>query len=133
MTTSLDGFELSSDVDGHSALYVRAFNSGDFDAVDRLYTEKAISVWEPGRPLTGAARRAELAEFLQGKPTMTATVAEKYETTDTALLVVDWTITYTDEAGALVKLEGRGLDVLRRGPDGNWRHDIDDPFGGVRP
>ncbi len=130
MTSSLDNFELTDKASEVTALYVRAFNAGDPDIVNRLYTDEAVSVWDPDNPLSGQARRESVAEFMAQKPKMTAVVRESYITNDTALMVVDWTIDATDEDGAPVQHTGVGLDVLRRGPDGKWRYAIDNPHGG---
>ncbi|AUG80449.1 hydrolase [Kitasatospora sp. MMS16-BH015] len=128
MTNTAENFELAGDAEEHGRLYVQAFNSGDVEAVNRMYTEDAISVWQPGQPLTGQARKEALAEFLSMRPTMTAELREKHVTGNTALLVVDWQIDVTTPEGP-EHLQGTGLDVLRRGEDGKWRFAIDNPFG----
>ncbi|MFF1724349.1 YybH family protein [Streptomyces sviceus] len=121
--------QLTQDVEKHTALYVEAFNAGDADAVNAMYTEEAVAVWEPGTPLTGQARIDSVREFLARGPRMTAVPRQSFVTEDTALLVVDWSIDTTDDGGNPERLEGVGLDVLRRGADGNWRYAIDDPYG----
>ncbi|MFB0619447.1 DUF4440 domain-containing protein [Streptomyces sp. AGS-58] len=121
--------QLTQDVEKHTALYVEAFNAGDADAVNAMYTEEAVAVWEPGEPLTGQARIDTVREYLARGAQMTAVPRQSFVTEDTALLVVDWTMDTTDEDGNPEHLEGVGLDVLRRGTDGNWRYAIDDPYG----
>ncbi|MEU7103300.1 DUF4440 domain-containing protein [Streptomyces longwoodensis] len=121
--------QLTQDVEKHTALYVEAFNAGDADAVNAMYTEEAVAVWEPGTPLTGQARIDSVREFLARGPRMTAVPRQSFVTEDTALLVVDWSIDTTGDDGNPEHLEGVGLDVLRRGTDGNWRYAIDDPYG----
>ncbi|MFE3140957.1 YybH family protein [Streptomyces scopuliridis] len=106
-----------------------AFNAGDFDTLDRFYTEEAVAVWEPGKPLTGQARREYQREFLARGPRMTAVPRQSFVTGDTALLIVDWVIETTDDAGAPERLEGVGVDVLRLGEDAVWRYAVDDPYG----
>ncbi|GGV81300.1 YybH family protein [Streptomyces griseoloalbus] len=114
----------------HAATYVRTFNSGDAAAVDRLYTDDAISVWEKGHPASGEERRKGLAEFLAAKPKLTNKVLESYVTSDTALLVTDWAIDIPATAdSAAESISGIGLDVLRLGADGQWRFAIDNPYG----
>ena len=122
---------LTSDVEKHTALYVEAFNAGDADAVNAMYTEEAVAVWEPGTPLTGRARAESVRDFLSRGPRMTATPRQSFVTGDTALLIVDWTIDDTDESGNPEHLKGVGVDVLRLGGDGKWRYAIDDPYGGT--
>jgi len=125
MTTDVDRFTPTSDATAMTAVYVKAMNSGDVDAVLGLYTEDAVSVWDPEEPLTGAAHRRSVEEFVGRRPTMRAEVRESYVTGDTALLVVDWQIGISGEE----LLSGTGLDVLRRDADGTWRYVIDNPFG----
>ncbi|WP_158852536.1 YybH family protein [Saccharothrix deserti] len=125
--------ELTDDVDEHLELYVRAFNSGNAEALNRLYTEEAVAVWEPGEPLTGRAREEYVAGFLATGPRMTAKMRHSYVTGDTALLVVDWTMESVGEDGERLTTAGIGLDVLRLGEDGKWRYAVDDPYGESHP
>ncbi|MEU1282361.1 nuclear transport factor 2 family protein [Streptomyces sp. NPDC005805] len=126
---------LPKEIEEHVESYLTAFNAGDADAVNRHYTPEAVAVWEPGNPISGAARENFAKEFLATqKPVMRAAVRESYVTGDTALLVVDWTMEVTGEGGAKEELQGVGLDVLRRQDDGSWLYAVDDPFGEqVRP
>ncbi|MYV51529.1 SgcJ/EcaC family oxidoreductase [Streptomyces sp. SID3212] len=121
--------QLTTDVEKHTALYVEAFNAGDAEAVNAMYTKEAVAVWEPGVPLTGQARIDAVKEFLANKPKMTAVVRQSFVTGDTALLIVDWKIDTTDAGGEPEHLTGVGVDVLRLGTDGQWRYAIDDPYG----
>lgn len=129
MASKLDSIELTSDVEKHTDLYVKAFNSGDADAVNAMYTEEAVAVWEPGKPLTGQARKDSIANFISRGATMAAQVRQSFVTKDTALLIVDWKIDTTSAEGEPEHLEGVGLDVLRLGEDGKWRYAIDEPYG----
>ncbi|GAA2673322.1 MULTISPECIES: nuclear transport factor 2 family protein [Actinosynnema] len=125
MTTTAEEFELPTDATKMTALYVRAMNSGDSAAVLNLYTEDAVSVWEPDLPVSGAEHERTIEEFMASAPRMTAELRESYVTGDTALLVVDWTFEVEDGE----PLSGTGLDVLRKGADGRWRYAVDNPFG----
>jgi ketosteroid isomerase-like protein len=122
MTTN---FPLPEDATKMTALYVRAMNSGDVDAVLSLYTEDAVSVWDPEKPTSGAEHAQAVKEFMAKRPVMRAELKESYVTGDTALLVVDWSFDIEGEE----PLAGTGLDVLRKGPDGKWRYAIDNPYG----
>ncbi|ONK09799.1 nuclear transport factor 2 family protein [Streptomyces sp. MP131-18] len=121
--------DLKKEIFAHVEHYIREFNSGDAAAVDRLYTDDAVSVWEPGKAATGAERRAGQAAYLAQKPVMKAEVIESYVTSDTALLAVDWTIDIPGAPGGPQRQQGTGVDVLRRGKDGKWRFAIDNPYG----
>lgn len=120
---------LTSDAAQHTALYEAAFNAGDADAVNEMYTDEAVAVWEPGKPLTGQARKDAVKEFLTRSPKMSAKPRQTFVTGDTALLIVDWSIATVDDSGSPELLTGVGVDVLRKGADGNWRYAIDEPYG----
>jgi uncharacterized protein (TIGR02246 family) len=120
--------DLVREAEEHGNRYVAAFNAGDVATLDTMYTDDAISVWEPGVPLSGQARKDALRELIAMKPKMTATLRESQVTGDTALLVVDWVIELTTPDGEEQRLSGVGLDVLRR-RDGQWLFAVDNPFG----
>lgn len=125
MTRTVQEFAPPTDATKMTELYVRAMNAGDVEAVLGLYTEDAVSVWDPEKPISGAAHEQAVREFMAKKPAMSATVKESYVTGDTALLVVDWKFDIEGEES----LSGTGLDVLRKGADGRWRYAVDNPFG----
>lgn len=128
MAGKLDSFELASDIEEHQELFGKVFNSNDADTVNAMYTDDAVAVWEPGKPLTGQARKDNVAEFLSRGPTVEAKVRQSFVTKDTAMLIVDWTIDTTSAEGEPEHLEGIAVDVLRRGEDGKWRYSIDNPY-----
>lgn len=132
MTTQHTIVETPQDILDHVRLYERLFNEGDADGVDRLYTEDSISAWEPDKPVGGEARRQEFAEFLRLRPTLSTKVLETHVTDDTALLVVDWTMDVQHPDEGAKHFAGVGIDVLRRGADGRWRHAVDSPYSGGR-
>ncbi|MFD6248977.1 Cif family virulence factor [Streptomyces roseolus] len=76
--------ELTDDATKITEIYMKAFNAGDPNVVNELYTDSAVSVWEPGKPLTGQARKDALAEFLALKPTMNAKLRTAYVAGDAA-------------------------------------------------
>jgi uncharacterized protein (TIGR02246 family) len=123
----------TTDLDKHLEHYVQAFNSNDPEVVERFYTEDAVAVWEPGKPLSGTARIEATREFLSRKPTMVAVERERYVTGDTILFIVDWSIDMTGVDGKPERLEGVGVDVVRKGADGTWKYAVDDAFGGTPP
>jgi uncharacterized protein (TIGR02246 family) len=116
----------------HLAHFVHVFNTGDPHAVDQLYTEDAVSVWDPQTPLTGHDRRDSLAEFLTQRPTLKSSLRESFVTGDTALLVTDWSMEIPQPGGGTEVLTGIGNDVVTRGADGNWRFAVDAPYGDPR-
>lgn len=132
MADTLKTSEHAGGVAEHLEHFVRTFNSGDFDATNELYTEDAVSVWEPGNPLSGQARKDALAEFIAIKPVLQAKIRESYVTQDTALLITDWALDIPNEAGGVDHLEGIGTDVMRRDGEGKWRYAVDEPYGDPR-
>lgn len=130
MTSTIDIIQPTTDPLEMTATYVHALNSGDAEAVLGLYAENAVSVWEPGQPISGEEHAAKVREYVARKPTMRAEIRESYVTGDTALLVVDWEMDVPATDGAEAEHHtGIGLDVLRKGPDGRWRYVVDNPFG----
>ncbi|MET9633463.1 nuclear transport factor 2 family protein [Lentzea sp. NPDC006480] len=121
--------QLAGDIDKHQELFGEAFNSGDADAVNAMYVDEAVGVWEVGRPLYGEERREYVRNFLATrKPQVDATVREQLVVGDTAMLIVEWTMDTIGEDGEPEKLAGVAVDVLRRCEDGNWRYVVDNPY-----
>ncbi|MEW1845977.1 hypothetical protein AB0392_49185 [Nonomuraea angiospora] len=46
-----------------------------------------------------------------------------------ALLIVDRSMRGTARDGSELDMSGTATDVVRRGPDGQWRYVIDNPHG----
>lgn len=130
MTSIVDEIGPVTDPREMTATYVRAMNSGAVEAVLGLYTEDAVSVWEPGNPVSGKEHEDGLRAYLARKPSMKAELRESFVTDDTALLVVDWELDIPAGQGFEAEHHtGIGLDVLRLGEDGRWRYVVDNPFG----
>lgn len=109
--------------------YLDAYNARDLDAIMAVYAPGAAAVWEPGKTVTGPAHRAAVADFLKRDPRLSAEVRDCYVAGDTATLVIDWQLEVPGSPE--MTGTGRGLDVLRRGPDGRWRYLITNPFGSL--
>ncbi|MGW5316945.1 YybH family protein [Nocardia thailandica] len=120
---------LTTDPRQHAAVFAARFNTGDAAAVAGVYTDDAVFVPEPGRPVTGTALRDATAGFLALGLPIRVRPRHTYVADDVALLIVDWDIAGTDPAGIPVRLRGTATDVARRGNDGRWRYVIDNPFG----
>lgn len=109
--------------------YLDAYDARDVDAIMAVYAPGAAAVWEPGKAVRGAEHRAAVVEFLKKEPKLAAEVRESYVAGDTAALVVDWSI---EVPGAPEMTgTGRGLDVLKRNAEGQWRYVITNPFGSL--
>ncbi|MET9432585.1 DUF4440 domain-containing protein [Streptomyces sp. NPDC006551] len=119
-----------TDIEDHQEAFGKAFNAGDADAVNAMYTDEAVGMWEPGFPVYGQDRRDYVVKFLKDrKPSVDATVRQQLVVGDTAQLVVEWQMAALDENGRPELLKGVAIDVLHKGEDGYWRYVVDNPFG----
>lgn len=130
MASESDHFSSAMDfAKRHQETFDQAFNSGDSDAVNAMYFDDAIGIWEPGMALRGQARQDYVTEFMATRnATVSATVKEAYMTDDTAMLIVDWSMDTIGEDGKPEPMGGVAVDFLRRGEDGKWRYVIDNPY-----
>lgn len=110
-------------------VFATAFNTGDADAIERVYEQAGVFVSSPGTPTTGTDRRAANARMASLGCPIEVKPRHVYVADDIALLIVDWTIAGTSPDGEQVRVEGTATDVARRGEDGIWRYIIDNPFG----
>ncbi|MGM1062665.1 YybH family protein [Saccharothrix sp. Mg75] len=124
---------LATDIDTHQEMFNVAFNAGDVEAVNALYFDDAVGLWEPGVPVAGQARRDYVANFIKTRnATVEATVLQQLVNGDTAMVVVEWEMDTTRD-GKPEKLSGLAVDVLKRGEDGGWRYLIDNAYAGNGP
>lgn len=106
------------------------YNSGDIDAVMKTYEESPVVVFEPGKPIIGAAAvRAKFKESLAINPQFTFGKHEVLIAGDLALHLTPWTMTGKVPNGPEVKQSGLSVAVLRRQPNGTWLIVIDNPNG----
>jgi ketosteroid isomerase-like protein len=127
MTTAHDA--LPAGLVQHIHSYVAAVNAGDAAAIDRLYARQGVVVPRPGLPMAGPGRVTAIRHLLGLGVRMHAAVRHAYVVDDIALLVVDWSMAGTAPDGTAVEMAGAAADVLRLGPDGQWRYLVDNPFG----
>ena len=121
---------LAEDIHDHVSAYSTTFASGSGTLLDQHYEEHAVLVPKPGQTLQGAAARITAHDYLLGFGLPIETRPRHiYVAGDTALLIVDWSITGAARGGHPVALRGTATDVAHRGPDGRWRYVIDNPFG----
>ncbi len=108
-------------------LLAQALNEGDLDAAVALYERNASFVPRDGPVISGSAGiRQAVAELLGPRPTFDLTVEKTVDGgDDEALLYSRWTMTGTGNA---TKVTARGIELVRRQPDGAWLFAIDDPF-----
>ncbi|MDH6122866.1 nuclear transport factor 2 family protein [Kitasatospora sp. GAS204B] len=128
MTAEVNGAGPVSDLEDVLERFSEAFNSGNVEAVNALYSEEAVAVWDPGIPLSGRARLDRATEFMSYGPAIEATVRQSLVAGDTAMVIVDWSMQTTGADGKPEHLKGVAVDILRRDNDGNWRYLIDYPY-----
>ncbi|MEV6040903.1 nuclear transport factor 2 family protein [Nonomuraea sp. NPDC052116] len=120
---------LSGDADSPAARFVAAMNSADPQALDHVYEDDAVLVPVPGHPVTGPARLAANRHLQSFGLPIEARPKHVYVSGDIALLIVDWSMRGTARDGTKIDMSGTATDVVRRGPDGQWRYVIDNPHG----
>lgn len=109
---------------------VRGINTGDLDALMRLYEPGAAFAIQPGVLAHGAAGiRGALGDFVAMDGELRLEVTRVLEVDDLALVVGIWSFEGTAPDGQPVRLAADNADVLRRQPDGSWRFVIDNPWG----
>jgi uncharacterized protein (TIGR02246 family) len=111
-------------------LFAAALNSGDIEALMRLYEPQAALRPAPDQVVQGhAAIRSALNGFLAMKPTIELSPKILGQSNDIALVTADWTLKGTGPDGAPVQMSGRSAEVARRQADGTWLFAIDTPWG----
>jgi len=109
--------------------FLKAFNSGDLDAILSHYAPGGTFVNQDGGTVQGEAFRETLAGFLAMKPQLQFHKAVTITAGDTATNIGRWTLTGTGPDGSAVVMEGNGFDVMQRQSDGSWKMVIDNPWG----
>ena len=106
-------------------------NLGDAELLLSLYEPGATIAPPPGAPAATSEPAAEhIADLVAMRPRFTkVTTTKVFESGDIALLCSEWEAVMTDPDGNEMPMVGRGTEVLRRQPDGNWLCVIDNPWG----
>jgi ketosteroid isomerase-like protein len=109
---------------------VERFNSRKIEEMMALYAPDAVFVANDGRTITD--RNEFAAQFQRdmdlGLP-LKANVRHVFVGSDTAQIVLDWSIDGKGPDGKDIHLGGTASDVVRRGADGFWRYIIDNNQG----
>jgi ketosteroid isomerase-like protein len=109
-------------------MFLKFFDSRDIEGLLSLYEEEAVSlIVAPTAPVKGRAAIKEALEgFLSSDTSMELMgQAEPIVSGDIALTHSKWRIVL--QGGD--PIEGVSDEVVRRGPDGEWRYLIGNPWG----
>jgi len=111
----------------------QAITREDFDALMDFYADDAVLVIKPGLNVAGRERiRAafvRIAEIVRHTLRVGQGRMEVLETGDTALVIMESSLDYVDQAGAAVHTVRRATYVFRRTLDGRWVCVIDNSYG----
>ncbi|NAZ80421.1 SgcJ/EcaC family oxidoreductase [Kineococcus sp. R8] len=107
--------------------FERHFAAGDFDAIAEQYGPDAVLVWAPGERAEGRAaiRAAFEAAHARGAG---LTMEPRAFHIAGDLAVTSFVITFTGMTPDGSPVVTTSTEVLRRGTDGRWRFEVDDPF-----
>jgi len=113
--------------DAHASL-AAAFNTGDVNTVLSMYDYNGIIVPEPGKPVTGKEQfEAAIKAILSIRGKMEIKTVYCLQTGNVAVGRSEWNITDGDE----VKVQSKGIEVMKQQPDGTWKIVIDHAFGAL--
>jgi ketosteroid isomerase-like protein len=111
--------------DAHATL-AAAFNTGDLATVMSMYDASGIMVPEPGKSVTGKEKWEEAIKgILSIKGKMTIKTVYCLQAGDVAVGRSEWNITDGQE----VKIAAKGIELMKRQPDGGWKIVVDHAFG----
>jgi uncharacterized protein (TIGR02246 family) len=111
--------------DAHRALE-EAYNTGDLAAVLNMYDVNGIIVAEPGNPVSGKEKfESAVKAILSIKGKMAIKTVYCLQAADVAVGRSEWSI----KDGHEVKVSAKGVEVMKRQPDGTWKVLIDHAFG----
>ncbi len=116
-----------------SRLIGEAITAGDMDAALSLYEPDATFALPKGfgeGSVTGLGGIREVfTGFIAMSPDLTVNAEKSLLAGDTALVIGNWTLKFTDADGKDTEANGRYADVVRRQSDGSWLFVIDNPNG----
>ena len=110
-----------------------AITAGDFDALMDFYADDAALVVKPGLTVRGKdnIRQAfvRIAEVVRNTLVVRQGRMEVLEGADTALVIMESLLDYTDPDGQPVHATRRATYVFRQEGDGRWLCTIDNSYG----
>jgi ketosteroid isomerase-like protein len=111
--------------DVHKSL-AAAYNTGDINAVMKMYDAEGIIVAAPDSPVSGKEKfETAVKGILSIKGKMEIRTVYCLEAGDVAVGRSEWSI----KDGNEIKVAAKGIELLKRQPDGTWKVLIDHAFG----
>jgi uncharacterized protein (TIGR02246 family) len=111
--------------DVHSSL-AAAYNTGDLATVMSIYDGNGIIVADPMNPVSGKEKFEEAVKgILAIQGTMEIKTVYCLQSGDVAVGRSEWQISENGKT----KVAAKGIELLKRQPDGTWRVLIDHAFG----
>lgn len=112
-------------IDVHKNL-AAAYNTGDLSTVLSMYDTHGVIVAEPNNPVGGTQKfEAAVKAILSIKGKMEIKTVYCLEADDVAVGRSEWSIRDGNET----KVAAKGIELLKRQPDGTWKVVIDHAFG----
>ena len=111
--------------DAHATL-AAAFNTGDVATVMNMYDVNDIIVPEPDKPVSGKDKFEEaIKAILSIKGKMEIKTVYCLQTGNIAVGRSEWNI----KDGNEVKVNAKGIEVMKQQADGTWKIVVDHAFG----
>lgn len=121
------GQEPVTDIDKVYDAWQERFNAGDLDGLLALYASDVTYINPDGAELKGeVATRADYKALLDMKPKIDIGDRKHIVYQNIALTTNHWKLELTDSKGALQKMTGGGIEVIRKDDKAGWLFIIDD-------
>ena len=106
------------------SLFEDAFTTRDLESMLGLFDEEAIVMLPEGQGVVRGKEelRRFLTELWKSDVSYVSRLRDVIEAGDTAVVMFDWSLSGSDEAGQRRVTSGRGIDVLRRDNGRGWRY-----------
>jgi ketosteroid isomerase-like protein len=109
--------------------YVRHINNSDLETIMSLYDSNAAMAVQPGQLIYGHEQIRQKYQSFLGKVKFDTHIKRVISTSDTALVIGNWTINGTGPDGKPLDLSGTATDILRKQSDGTWLVIVDNLWG----
>lgn len=107
-----------------------ALNAGNIEDLLSLYDEQATIRTSDDRVEQGyPAIRLEMEKLIDAKAELVNQTRHTFQSGDTALIVVDWTLTLSTPEGQQIHQSGTATNVLKHDSQRGWRMIVANPQG----